>query len=83
MEPASMNAIGTAGSGLLQGILALEAKKRRLAWDKQKWADEKEQTRFAQELAARQQLAAQPGVEAQRSTQTLQSLISNLGRTIR
>jgi hypothetical protein len=83
MVPAVAMAIGTAGAGMLQGILDAEAEKRKLAWEKQKWADQQREQRFSQELSARNQMVAQPGREVQRETQTLQNLLANLRGTIR
>lgn len=72
----------TAGSGLLQGILNLEAEKRRLAMERAKFDIKQREQRFRQELAAREAIMAQPERERQAETQALQQLTAALGRTI-
>lgn len=84
MDPASATLIAgaaTAGSGLLQGILQMESDKRRLAMERKQFEIQQKENRFAQELAARNQIAEQPLQNANYNTAILQNLISALGGT--
>lgn len=81
MDPVVGAAVATAGAGLLQGILAMEAEKRKLALEKSKWETQQRENRFSQELSVRSQLAQQPTNYANQQSNTLQGLIQALGGT--
>ena len=82
VAPAVIAAGATAGSGLLQGILQLEAEKRRQRLEQERFDVTREDRRFSQELQGRRDQIAQPGKEATRESQTLQNLLANLRATI-
>lgn len=81
MGAAAITAGATAGAGLLQGILAMEAEKRKLALEKSQWEAQQRENRFSQELSVRSQLAQQPTTYANQQSNTLQGLIQALGGT--
>ena len=81
MDPSTAIAAGTMGAGLLQGILQMEADKRRLAQERAQFGVQQQENRFSQELSARNQQMQQPMVNAQQQSQTLQGLMQALGGT--
>jgi len=81
MGAAVVTAGATAGAGLLQGILSMEAEKRKLALEKSQWEAQQRENRFSQELSVRSQLAQQPTNYANQQSNTLQGLIQALGGT--
>lgn len=72
---------GTMAVGLLQGIMQMEAEKRRLAMEKYQWDQAQKENRFNQEMAMRNQQAMAPVQNAQQNSQSLQGLMSSLGGT--